>query len=273
MTILDEIITYKAVEVRAEKQNAPLAALEALAREAGPVRPFKAALERKSAAGGTALIAEIKKASPSKGVIREHFMPEDHARAYGSGGATCLSVLTDGPSFQGNSKYLRVARAASTLPVLRKDFMIDPYQCTQARAWGADCILVIMACVSDQQANELVGAATAYHMHILVEVHDETELTRALTLIEGKSACTMIGVNNRNLATFKTRLDTTARLARLCPRDVFLVSESGISTHSDIAQLKAHGAKAFLVGETLMRKDDIEKATRTLINGPTVGIA
>ncbi|MEL6112489.1 MAG: indole-3-glycerol phosphate synthase TrpC [Pseudomonadota bacterium] len=264
MTILDSIIAYKTDEVRAEKASAPLAALEALAKEAGPTRPFKGALERASA-GGTALIAEIKKASPSKGVIRDDFMPEAHARAYEAGGATCLSVLTDGPSFQGNSKYLRVARAACGLPVLRKDFMIDPYQCTQARAWGADCILVIMACVSDQQAEELTVAAASHGMDILIEVHDESELSRAVTLTQTAPRNAMIGINNRNLATFETRLDTTARLARRCPPEVFLVSESGITSPDDITMLKADGAKAFLVGETLMSQDDMEAATRALI--------
>ena len=259
MTILDDIIAYKKDEIRQAKVATPRSALEALVNEAGPARGFIRTLEAK-ATSGFALIAEIKKASPSKGLIREHFMPEEHARDYEAGGATCLSVLTDGPSFQGDGKFLRIARAATALPVLRKDFMIDPFQCIEARAWGADCILLIMACLSDLQANELEACAKALEMDVLVEVHDEQEMQRALDL-----STRLIGVNNRNLKTFETSLATTARLAQLCPPSHVLVSESGIASHNDLAQLRASGAKAFLVGETLMRQENIEEATRTLL--------
>lgn len=259
MTILDEIIAYKRTEVAAAKNSAPREALEVLAKQAGPVRPFKAALEKR-AQTGIALIAEIKKASPSKGLIRENFMPEDHARDYEAGGATCLSVLTDEPSFQGNSKYLRVARAACSLPVLRKDFMIDPYQCIEARAWGADCILIILACVDDALAKDLIDTARDFGMDSLVEVHDSAEMERAVDL-----DAPMIGINNRNLKTFQTRLDTTAMLSRLCSPNTFLIAESGITDHADIVRLQNDGAKAFLIGESLMRQPDITAATRQIL--------
>lgn len=259
MTILDKIITYKKAEIAKAKNNAPLPAIEALAKEAGPVRGFAETLQRTRTK--FSLIAEIKKASPSKGLIREDFAPEEHARDYENGGATCLSVLTDTPSFQGEGKYLRVARAACSLPVLRKDFMIDPYQCAESRAWGADCILLIMACLSDLQAQELEQAAKDQQLDVLVEVHDEKELERALEL-----STPLIGINNRDLNSFETSITTTQRLAALCPSDRFLVSESGIASHEDLVTLEEFGAKAYLVGEALMRQKNVEQATRNLLS-------
>jgi len=261
MTILDEIITYKKREVMIAKANTPLSALSVLATEAGAVRPFRAAVEKK-AATGAALIAEIKKASPSKGVIREDFDPLSHAIAYEAGGAACLSVLTDGPSFQGSRDHLRTARAACRLPVLRKDFMIDPYQVTEARAWGADCILLIAACLSDDQIIEMSAAAESHGMDFLLEVHDAPELDRAL-----KVGAKLIGINNRNLKTFETSIEATINLAQRVPSDRLIVSESGISTNRDIETLASHGVRSFLVGEALMRADDVAAATRALLGG------
>ena len=261
-TILDRIKAYKLEEVAGRKAARPLSAVEADARAAPPVRDFEAAL-RSACADGYGLIAEIKKASPSKGLIRADFDPPALARAYAEGGAACLSVLTDAPSFQGHEDYLVGARIAADLPVIRKDFLYDPWQVAEARALGADCILVIMASVSDAQAEELVATARAWDMDALIEVHDAPEAERALRLDSR-----LLGVNNRNLNTFETDLQTTRDLAAMAPEGHLLVSESGLSTRADLADMAAHGARAFLIGESLMRQEDVAAATRALLAEP-----
>ncbi len=262
---LTTICDTKREEVAARKAASTLADLAARAAAQTAPRGFEAALRARAATGAGdswALIAEIKKASPSKGLIRADFDPASHARAYEAGGATCLSVLTDAPYFQGHEDYLVAARAACSLPVLRKDFMVDPWQCAEARAIGADAILIIVAALDDSAMAEIEAAAREHAMDVLVEVHNEAEMERAARL-----QSRLIGVNNRDLKRFVTDLGTTARLAPLAPTGTLLVAESGICGHGDVLQLAGAGANAFLVGESLMRCTDVAAATRDLLGG------
>lgn len=261
-TILDRIKAYKLEEVAGRKAARPLAAVEEAARAAPAPRGFARALSE-AALQGYGLIAEIKKASPSKGLIRADFNPPELARAYEAGGATCLSVLTDTPSFQGEDSFLVAAHDAVKLPCLRKDFLYDTWQVAESRALSADCILIIMASVTDAQAQELEQAAFSLGMDVLIEVHDRAELDRAALL---KSP--LIGINNRNLHTFEVTLQTTRDLARHVPEDRLIVSESGLFTPADLADVAAYGARCFLIGEALMRQADVTAATRTILSRP-----
>jgi len=262
MSVLERIAAYKREEVAAAKKARPMKSLEIAAEEGPPLRGFRSALETARAEKRPGLIAEIKKASPSKGVIRANFDPELLARDYEQGGATCLSVLTDRPSFQGAEDDLIGARQATKLPVLRKDFMLDPYQIVQSRALGADCILIIMAMVDDELAEELLEAAREWGMDALVEVHNEDELACALKL-----DADLIGINNRDLTTFVTDIGTAIRLKPLVPEDKHVVAESGLSTPDDLNRLAAAGITSYLIGESLMRAEDVEAATHALLSG------